>query len=476
VVVVHCLAGRGRTGTVITSYLLFAGICNTINDALTFYAHQRSATCQGVSQPSQRRSARYLDAVLRYRIYPKPKRLRLLKLVFGPAPRISSRGGWRPLIYLYNYSNCTEESLFLSETTKEKALFVPENNYFICDLTRTNVEMTGDIVLKISHIGGLIATKYEEIIRLIFHTGTEAMRQWGGGWPETCETLTSPPNTPMMTPTGTPQQSPDSSLTFSSLPPRVTKEEYYKHMLLASESPIPPQQNLHDLQHTPPSKLYLPLANEVPNVLPERETPVTDQVQKTSAPVSRSSILAPFLSPLGAFVSGFTSAIQQNTGDVAPQTQIQTQSQMQTQSQIQTPLQVDSPPEVPSNSLVTPLDPQPSSQQPRQQSVPQLQALVFAKKDLDNAYKMDDTKFPSGFTIRFECALIDNDDVPTSTWDEHLYQEFLATYEVNKNNHEASGKTLFEDKKTTLLSPRKDGLHEGWSLFDRPPPQYDVLF
>jgi len=285
-------------------------------------------------------------------------------------------------------------------------------------------------VLKISHIGGLIATKYEEIIRLIFHTGTETMRQWGG-WP-TCDTFTTPPNSPTRTPT----QSPDSSMNFANLSPKVSKEEYQKHMLLASESPGPSQ--------------HLPLANEVPDVLPEH-APIADPAQMASAPDIVPTLQDPFLSPLDA-LSGQTSAPQQqNTGNVG--TQI--------------PIPEESRPEVPVDSLVTPLDPQPPSPQP----VPQFQALVFGKKDLDNAYKMDDSKFSTDFTIRFECAHIENDDVPANTWDENLYQEFIATYEVNKKNHELRGKTSHEEEKKT---PRKDGLNEGWTLFDRPPQ--DVLY
>lgn len=57
VVAIHCKAGKGRTGTVICSYLLYAGICNTPVDALLFFKKMRSngANPKGgsVDEPSQ---------------------------------------------------------------------------------------------------------------------------------------------------------------------------------------------------------------------------------------------------------------------------------------------------------------------------------------------------------------------------------------------------------------------------------------
>ena len=55
VAVVHCIGGKGRTGTVIACYLAYAGLYDSTLDALNHFAQMRSASEKGVTQPSQRR-------------------------------------------------------------------------------------------------------------------------------------------------------------------------------------------------------------------------------------------------------------------------------------------------------------------------------------------------------------------------------------------------------------------------------------
>ena len=43
VIVVHCLAGKGRTGTVICCYLMYCGRIKTPEDALQYYSQRRFA-------------------------------------------------------------------------------------------------------------------------------------------------------------------------------------------------------------------------------------------------------------------------------------------------------------------------------------------------------------------------------------------------------------------------------------------------
>lgn len=52
VVAVNCNAGKGRTGTSISCFLIYSYMASNFIDAITYYGWKRFSTGRGVSQPS----------------------------------------------------------------------------------------------------------------------------------------------------------------------------------------------------------------------------------------------------------------------------------------------------------------------------------------------------------------------------------------------------------------------------------------
>ena len=87
VIVVHCNSGKGRTGTAICAILLYMGFCNTIEDCLRFYGHQRFTCGKGVSQPCQIRYLYYFEGFYKKQIK-SPAVKRLTGIQFDKVPKI----------------------------------------------------------------------------------------------------------------------------------------------------------------------------------------------------------------------------------------------------------------------------------------------------------------------------------------------------------------------------------------------------
>ena len=64
VAAVHCKAGKGRTGVMICSYLIFSGLCKSSEKAFRYYARIRTKNNTGVTIPSQKRYIKYFETFL----------------------------------------------------------------------------------------------------------------------------------------------------------------------------------------------------------------------------------------------------------------------------------------------------------------------------------------------------------------------------------------------------------------------------
>mmetsp|Transcript_6532 Transcript_6532/g.14121 ORF Transcript_6532/g.14121 Transcript_6532/m.14121 type:complete len:330 (-) Transcript_6532:371-1360(-) len=90
VVGVHCKAGKGRTGLIISSWLIFAKICANANDALRYFAEKRTIDGKGVTIPSQIRYVHYFDkyfhGTIEYQQLTDAPKLRLIYIRFFSLP------------------------------------------------------------------------------------------------------------------------------------------------------------------------------------------------------------------------------------------------------------------------------------------------------------------------------------------------------------------------------------------------------
>lgn len=100
-IAVHCKAGKGRTGVMISAYLLiFNPNIKNATQALDFYAKRRTMNCKGVTIPSQRRYVHYFDCFLRLR-FQKPYLQTIDRLLRDPfsLPEILSDTTDLPLFF-----------------------------------------------------------------------------------------------------------------------------------------------------------------------------------------------------------------------------------------------------------------------------------------------------------------------------------------------------------------------------------------
>ncbi len=189
VVAVHCLAGKGRTGTVIVCYLLYIGMCRTVRDALEYFAMKRTSihnvdrgSFACVDSPSQVTYIEYFyrmicpedtvnhDAV----IEAPPVYLDVIYLYNVPFFMLNAMDNGRFRLGIYrmetfgpNDTRLVQLAMFSRPTSYWKQSNVSSSTSSIVAFRCNGVELDKDIVIACKIVNTLTV---EEVFRFAFHT------------------------------------------------------------------------------------------------------------------------------------------------------------------------------------------------------------------------------------------------------------------------------------------------------------------
>eukprot|EP01147_Barroeca_monosierra_P000989 gene988-4232_t len=155
VAVIHCKAGKGRTGVMITSFLLHLGVFDDTNEALEFYGHARTMNGKGVTIPSQVRYVHYYGRILQQPHPYSPRMLIMQRIILRGIPDFSN-GTCVPQFSIkqFNYKSSWYEGISREQTHADLDLPSP-------------LPVCGDIKLEFIHRK---STGKEKMFHLWFNT------------------------------------------------------------------------------------------------------------------------------------------------------------------------------------------------------------------------------------------------------------------------------------------------------------------
>ncbi|GAM17525.1 hypothetical protein SAMD00019534_007000, partial [Acytostelium subglobosum LB1] len=176
VIAIHCAAGRGRTGTLICSYLVSTIMYEgQLDAAINLFAKQRSSIGEGITVPSQLRYVEYVNRLSTRQVdislAQTPKVMTMNALVMKPIP--NSAKGWKPVLEVYSVNMPLSPVLLFSNRTmppEQIPTYTPQANP-AAFISLNNIVISGDILVKVYDMNGIISTILDKpTFRFAFHT------------------------------------------------------------------------------------------------------------------------------------------------------------------------------------------------------------------------------------------------------------------------------------------------------------------
>lgn len=152
IIAVHCKGGKGRTGTMISMWLLESKVCKTAQEALNMFGERRTDLdkgnkFQGVETPSQSRFVEYYEKILD--VYngdlPPRRELTLDKIILHSINGIGNSDGSDLTILVYSNSKQLIMECDLAENTNCKRYFNEYENKVIISEFKCDTKLFDEV-------------------------------------------------------------------------------------------------------------------------------------------------------------------------------------------------------------------------------------------------------------------------------------------------------------------------------------------